>query len=186
VDFAIEREWRDLTATLREFCQERVDLRWREIEATNDIPTALLAEAAELGLFGLSIPEEYGGLGLPMVARALVYEELGRTHAGFTSIIGTHCGIGVSVIVKTGSEEQKRRYLPLLASGEIIGAFALTEPEAGSDAASLRLKATLDGDAWVLNGTKHYITLSLKGTLRDSRWVGPKRPWACADPTSRS
>jgi acyl-CoA dehydrogenase len=160
VDFAIEREWRDLTATLREFCRDRVDPLWREIEATNDIPPTLLAEAAELGLFGLSIPEEYGGLGLPMVARALVYEELGRTHAGFTSIIGTHCGIGVSVIVKTGSEEQKRRYLPLLASGEVIGAFALTEPDAGSDAASLRLKATRDGDAWVLNGSKHYITNS--------------------------
>ena len=160
MDFAIEHEWRDLTATLREFCRDRVDPLWREIEATNDIPPTLLAEAAELGLFGLSIPEEYGGLGLPMVARALVYEELGRTHAGFTSIIGTHCGIGVSVIVKTGSEAQKRRYLPLLASGEVIGAFALTEPDAGSDAASLRLKATLDGDAWVLNGSKHYITNS--------------------------
>jgi acyl-CoA dehydrogenase len=160
VDFAIEREWRDLTATLREFCRDRVDPLWREIEATNDIPPTLLAEAAVL--LGDRQPEQtqFGGLGLPMVARALVYEELGRTHAGFTSIIGTHCGIGVSVIVKTGSEEQKRRYLPLLASGEVIGAFALTEPDAGSDAASLRLKATRDGDAWVLNGSKHYITNS--------------------------
>jgi len=160
VDFAIDDEWRELTATLRDFCRDRVDPRWQEIEETNEIPGSLLREAAELGLFGLSIPEEYGGLGLPMLARALVYEELGRTHAGFTSIIGTHCGIGVSVIVSAGSEEQKRRYLPSLASGEVIGAFALTEPEAGSDAGSLRLRATRDGDQWVLNGTKHYITNS--------------------------
>jgi acyl-CoA dehydrogenase len=160
VDFAVSDEWRDLASTLRDFCQSRVDPRWKEIEETNDIPEELLAEAAALGLFGLSIPEEYGGLGLPMVARALVYEELGRTHAGFTSIIGTHCGIGVSVIVTTGSDEQKQRVLPLLASGEVIGAFALTEPEAGSDAAHLRLRATKRGSDWVLNGTKHYITNS--------------------------
>ena len=160
MDFAVDSELRDLTATLRAFCQDRVDPRWQEIEETNDIPASLLAEAAELGLFGLSIPEEYGGLGLSMMARAMVYEELGRTHAGFTSIIGTHCGIGVSVIVGAGSREQKERYLPQLAAGKVIGAFALTEPEAGSDAASLRLRATRDGDDWVLNGTKHYITNS--------------------------
>jgi acyl-CoA dehydrogenase len=160
VDFAISEEWQGLIDTLRSFCNDQVDPRWAEIEETNVIPSELLAKAAELGLFGLSIPEEYGGLGLPMVAKALVYEQLGRTHAGFTSIIGTHCGIGVSVIVRAGSPEQKRRYLPALAAGEVIGAFALTEPGAGSDAANLRLQATRDGKGWRLNGTKHFITNS--------------------------
>jgi acyl-CoA dehydrogenase len=160
VDFALSSEWQALIQTLRRFCQDQVDPRWREIEETDDIPADLLAKAGELGLFGLSIPEEYGGLGLPMIARALVYEQLGRTHAGFTSIIGTHCGIGVSVIVRAGSEDQKRRYLPALATGEVIGAFALTEPGAGSDAASLQLQATRDRAGWRLNGTKHFITNS--------------------------
>jgi acyl-CoA dehydrogenase len=160
VDFTIPSEWQDLISMLREFCRTKVDPCWAEIERTNDIPRSLLTDAGVLGLFGISIPEEYGGLGLPMVARALVYQELGRTHAGFTSIIGTHCGIGVSVIVGSGSAEQKRRYLPSLATGEVIAAFALTEPEAGSDAANLRLRATRDGADWVLSGTKHFITNS--------------------------
>ncbi len=160
MDFSVPSEWLELTRSLREFTASRVDSRWQEIESTDSIPTDLLAAAADMGLFGLSIPTEFGGLGLPMVARALVYEELGRTHAGFTSIIGTHCGIGTTVIVTSGSQEQKEKYLPALASGEIIGAFALTEPGAGSDAASLRLRARREGNDWVLDGTKHYITNS--------------------------
>ncbi|UQX88983.1 acyl-CoA dehydrogenase family protein [Jatrophihabitans telluris] len=160
MDFTVSNEWQVLVDTLRSFCEDEVDPLWREIEESNAIPEGLLEKAGQLGLFGLSIPEEYGGLGLPMVAKALVYEQLGRTHAGFTSIIGTHCGIGVSVIVAAGSEEQKQRYLPSLASGEVIGAFALTEPEAGSDAGNLRLRAIRDGEGWRLTGTKHYITNS--------------------------
>lgn len=153
-------EWNGLVDTLRHFCREQVDPLWKTIEDEDEIPPKLLARAADLGLFGLSIPPEYGGLGLPMIARALVYEQLGRTHAGFTSIIGTHCGIGVSVIVRAGSEEQKRRFLPSLASGDVVAAFALTEPEAGSDAGNLRLLATRDGAGWRLDGTKHFITNS--------------------------
>jgi len=160
VDFHLSDDTQELVATVRRFVREKVDPRWKDIEDQDSVPTDLLAAAGELGLFGISIPEEYGGLGLGMLDRAMLYEELGRTHAGFTSIIGTHCGIGTTVIVTAGSEEQKRRYLPDLASGRVIGAFALTEPEAGSDAGSLRLKATRDGDEWVLSGSKHYITNS--------------------------
>jgi acyl-CoA dehydrogenase len=160
VDFQPPADTKELLSTVRRFVQEKVDSRWKEIEEHDEVPADLLQSAADLGLFGISIPEEYGGLGLSMLSRAMLYEELGRTHAGFTSIIGTHCGIGTSVIVGAGSEEQKQRYLPGLASGRVIGAFALTEPEAGSDAGSLRLKATRHGDHYVLSGTKHYITNS--------------------------
>jgi acyl-CoA dehydrogenase len=158
VDFLIPDEYRSLCATIRRFTEERVDAAWRQIERDDEIPEATLSAAADLGLFGLTVPTEYGGLGLPMLARALIYEELGRTHAGFTSIIGTHCGIGTTTIVSAGSDEQKARYLPRLATGEWIGAFALTEPEAGSDAASIRTRAERVGDDWVLTGTKHFIT----------------------------
>jgi len=160
VDFAISKDWQQLKDLVREFCEREVEPIWRQIEQEDQIPERVLRAAGDLGLFGLSIPEAYGGLELPMQAKALVYEELGRTHAGFTSIIGTHCGIGTTAIVQLGSEEQKRKYLPKLATGEWIGAFGLTEPDAGSDAASLKTRAERKGDRWVLNGTKHFITNS--------------------------
>ena len=158
MDFTIPAEWQDLTRTIRDFTEAEIEPIWRKIEDEDEIPAAVLERAGGLGLFGLTIPEEYGGLGLPMLAKALVYQELGRTHAGFVSIIGTHCGIGTTAIVSLGSEEQKRRYLPKLATGEWVGAFALTEPGAGSDAASISTTAERRGDRWVLNGTKHFIT----------------------------
>ena len=112
----------------------------------------------ELGLFGLSIPEEYGGLGLSMSEEVLVAQELGYTSPAFRSVIATNIGIGSQAIVMDGTEEQKHHYLPKLASGELIGSFALTEPDAGSDAASLKTRARLDGNTYVIHGTKRYIT----------------------------
>ena len=158
MDFSIPAEWSDLVRTIRDFTESEIEPIWRDIEDKDEVPPAVLAKAGQLGLFGLTIPEEFGGLGLPMLAKALVYEELGRTHAGFVSIIGTHCGIGTTAIASLGTEEQKKRYLPKLASGEWIGAFGLTEPGAGSDAASIATTAQRRGDRWVLNGTKHFIT----------------------------
>lgn len=158
MDFSLPDEWRQLKQLVREFCERTVNPIWREIEEQDHIPEPALQAARELGLFGLTIPEEFGGLGLPMIAKALIYEELGRTHAGFTSIIGTHCGIGTTAIVQMGSQEQKEKYLPRLASGEWIGAFGLTEPNAGSDAAALQTVAVRHGESWVLTGTKHFIT----------------------------
>ncbi len=111
-----------------------------------------------LGLFGLSIGEEYGGLGLTMEEEVLAVLELGRTSPAFRSVFGTNVGIGSQGLVLAGTPEQKAAWLPQLASGDVIASFALTEPDAGSDAASLRTRATRDGDGWRLNGTKRYIT----------------------------
>ena len=102
MDFQPPADTQELLSTTRRFVQEKVDSRWKEIEERDEVPADLLQSAADLGLFGISIPAEYGGLGLSMLSRAMLYEELGRTHAGFTSIIGTHCGIGTSVIVGAG------------------------------------------------------------------------------------
>ena len=112
----------------------------------------------ELGLFGLTIPEAYGGLGLGSEEECRVVMELGWTSPVFRSVIGTNNGIGSQGLVMDGTDEQKRRYLPGMASGEIVGSFALTEPEAGSDAGSLTTQARHDGAEYVLNGTKRYIT----------------------------
>jgi acyl-CoA dehydrogenase len=106
----------------------------------------------------MSIPEEYGGLGLTMEEEVLVAFELGRTSPAFRSLLGTNNGIGSQGLVMDGTPDQKRRWLPRLASGEIVGSFALTEPDVGSDAASLKTSARRDGEHWVLNGTKRYIT----------------------------
>lgn len=122
------------------------------------VPAEIRQELRELGLFGLSIPESYGGLGLNMEEEVRVAFELGHTSPAFRSIIGTNNGIGSQGIVMDGTEEQKQNYLPRLATGELISSFALTEPEAGSDAASLRTTARRDGDDFILNGTKRYIT----------------------------
>ena len=112
----------------------------------------------ELGLFGLSIAPEHGGLGLNMEEEVRVVFELGQTSPAFRSLAGTNIGIGSQAIVLAGTDEQRARYLPRLASGELIGSFALTEPDAGSDAMALRVSAERDGDHYVLNGTKRYIT----------------------------
>jgi acyl-CoA dehydrogenase len=112
----------------------------------------------ELGLYGLSIPESYGGLGLNMEEEVRVVFELGYTSPAFRSAVGTNIGIGSQAIVIDGTEEQRHHYLPRLASGELVGSFALTEPDAGSDALALKTRARRDGDHYVLNGTKRYIT----------------------------
>lgn len=148
-------ELRDAT---RKFVENEVEPRAREIEEENRIPAELLERAKEIGLFAISIPQEYGGLGLSMTEKVAVYEELGRTSNAFTTVIGCHTGIGSVGLVELANEEQKRRYLPGMARGELVGAFALTEPEAGTDAANVQTRAVRDGDKFVLNGQKRYIT----------------------------
>ncbi|MEC9368825.1 MAG: acyl-CoA dehydrogenase family protein, partial [Pseudomonadota bacterium] len=122
------------------------------------VPPELVQEMRELGLFGLSIPEEYGGLGLTVEEEVRIVMLLGHTSPAFRSVFGTNNGIGSQGIILDGTEEQKRKYLPRLARGELIGSFALTEPDSGSDAASLRTTARMDGNEYVLNGTKRFIT----------------------------
>lgn len=147
-----------LIDTVRRFVDNRLIPVEGCVEADNAIPADIAAEMRGLGLFGMSIPERYGGLGLSMAEEVEIAFVLGRAAPAFRSLIGTNNGIGSQGIVIDGTEEQKSRWLPRLASGETISSFALTEPDAGSDAASISLSARRDGDDYVLNGTKRYIT----------------------------
>jgi acyl-CoA dehydrogenase len=158
MDFRLPEDIVEMKDTVREFVENEVEPHAMEIEETDRVPDFLLEKSKELGLFGLSIPEEYGGLGLSMLGKCAIFEELGRTINGYTTIIGAHNGIGSVGIVELGNEEQKRRYLPKMATGEWIGAFALTEPQAGSNAANLKTTAVKKGDRYILNGQKIYIT----------------------------
>ncbi len=147
-----------LVDAVSRFVRERLVPLEASVAESNDIPEDIRREFRDMGLFGLSIPEEHGGLGLNMEEEVRIAFELGRTSPAFRSLIGTNNGIGSQGIIIDGTEEQKQRYLPRLASGDIISSFALTEPEAGSDANSLRTAARRDGDGYVLNGTKRFIT----------------------------
>jgi len=144
--------------SISRFVRERLVPAENEVVETDAIPAAIVAEMRELGLFGLSVPEEFGGFGLTLEEEVGVMFELTQASPAFRSIIGTNVGIGSQGIVIDGTPEQKTRFLPRLASGELIGSFALTEPGAGSDAASLKTAAVRDGDCYVVNGTKRYIT----------------------------
>ena len=147
-----------LLDTIRRFVRDRLMPLEAQVSEQDRVPAEVVQEMRDLGLFGLSVPQEYGGLGLSMEQEVLVAFELGRTSPAFRSVFGTNVGIGSQGIVIDGTEEQKRRYLPKIATGEIITSFCLTEPDAGSDAASLRTMARRDGDQYVLNGTKRFIT----------------------------
>jgi len=129
-----------------------------QVSAEDHMPEEVVQEMRELGLFGLTVPTEFGGLGLSTEEECRVVLELGYTSPAFRSVFGTNNGIGSQGLVIDGTEEQKAKYLPKMATGEIIGSFALTEPDAGSDAGSVQTTAVLDGDSYVLNGTKRYIT----------------------------
>ncbi len=147
-----------LLDTLTRFVSERLRPLESQIAADDRIPDAIVKEMKDLGLFGLTIPLEYGGLGLNMQEEVAVARVFGRTSPAFRSAFGTNVGIGSQSLVIDGTEAQKQYYLPKMATGEIVGSFCLSEPEAGSDAASVRTTAVKDGDAYVINGTKRYIT----------------------------
>lgn len=147
-----------LLDTVRRFVSERLRPLEERVAEEDAIPEEVDREMRELGLYGLSIPEEYGGLGLTMEEECLVAFELGHTSPAFRSAFGTNVGIGSQGLVMAGTEEQKERWLPGIASGEIVTSFALSEPEAGSDAAAVQTRAERNGDSYVLNGTKRFIT----------------------------
>jgi acyl-CoA dehydrogenase len=147
------------------FVRERLVPAEDLVEETDEVPEEIIQEMRDLGLFGLSIPEEYGGLGLSMTQECEIIHEICKASLAFRSVIGTTVGIGSQGLVMTGTDEQKQQYLPRLATGEIISSFCLTEPDAGSDAASLRTVAIKDGDTYVLNGTKRYITNALRAGM---------------------
>ncbi len=147
-----------LLPTLQRFIRERLIPAENHLEEHDEVPADIVEDMKAMGLFGLSIPEEFGGIGLSMSQEVQVAYEIGRTALAFRSVFGTNVGIGSQGILMDGTPEQKRDILPRVASGELIMSFALTEPDAGSDAASLKTRADLDGDHYVLNGTKRYIT----------------------------
>lgn len=147
-----------LLDTIRNFVNETLVPREEEVAESDEIPEDIASQMRELGLFGLTIPEEFGGLGVTMEEEVNIAFELGRTSPAFRSFIGTNNGIGSIGILLDGTDEQKADYLPRLASGEILSSFCLTEPDSGSDAASLRTTAVKDGDDYLINGTKRYIT----------------------------
>lgn len=156
---------RQLIETVRRFVNEMCRPNEQLVSETNEIPPKVVEEMKALGLFGLSIPEAYGGLGLTMEEEALVILEMGQTSPAFRSTFGTNVGIGSQGIVMFGSEDQKRDWLPRLATGEAIASFALTEPDAGSDAGAAKTKAVRDGNHYLLNGAKRYITNADKATI---------------------
>jgi len=158
MDFSISADDRLLQQSVRDFIETRGNAGWQEIERTDRLPDSVIERAKELGLFGLTIGPEYGGLGLSVVQKALVHEMLGRGPWGLASYISVHTGIGCTGINLFGTKEQKERYLPKMASGEWLGCFGLTEPGAGSDAGNLQTRADRDGDHWVINGHKIFIT----------------------------
>ena len=147
-----------LLDSISRFVRERLVPAENEVAETDEIPADIVAEMREMGLFGLSIPEAYGGLGLTMEEEVRVAFEVGKTSPCFRSLFGTNVGIGSQGLIIDGTEEQKQRYLPKLASGELIASFALTEAGSGSDAGSLRTRARLDGDHYIIDGAKRFIT----------------------------
>ena len=140
------------------FVKERLMPAEQEVAENYQIPDEIVQEMKDLGLFGMTIPEEYGGLGLTMEEEIYVAMALGRTSPAFRSILGTNNGIGSAAVVFDGTEEQKQRFLPKYASGEWVGCFCLTEPDVGSDAGSVKTTARREGDFYIINGTKRYIT----------------------------
>ncbi|MGM0585983.1 MAG: acyl-CoA dehydrogenase family protein [Pseudomonadota bacterium] len=147
-----------LLDTVERFTRERLIPNEERVEEEDEIPPEIVSEMKEMGLYGISIPQDHGGLGLSTLQEARLIETLCYASLAFRSLIGTNVGIGSQGIVMDGTEEQKQAWLPKLATGEAVASFALTEPDVGSDAAHIRTSARRDGDDFVINGTKRYIT----------------------------
>ena len=154
----VSDEEQKMRTRVKQFVEEELNPISLQVETSGEIPPVIVEKMRKLGFFGLSIPKQYGGLGLSTLSEIMVYEELTQTNACFRSRIGTSNSIGSMGILFDGTEDQKHYYLPKIASGQWTAAFALTEPDAGSDASSIKAKAVLDGDHWVLDGTKLFIT----------------------------
>ncbi|MGY4720242.1 acyl-CoA dehydrogenase family protein [Naumannella cuiyingiana] len=151
-------EFDAVLATVRDLLDSEVIPAEREIEETDRVPDRLRRKAADMGLFGYALPERHGGLDLSMTEEVRLAIELGRGPIAFRSMFGTNNGIAGQVLVNFGTPQQQERWLPGMAAGEVIGAFALTEPEAGSDPSGLTTKAVRDGDGYLINGAKRFIT----------------------------
>jgi alkylation response protein AidB-like acyl-CoA dehydrogenase len=178
VDFELTPEQREIQALAKDFAQAEIEPHAADWDREHRFPTELYPKLAELGLMGVCAPEEYGGAGADFVSYMLVLEELSRADAGVGVTVAVHTSAVTLPILRFGTEEQRARFVPPLARGDRIGAFALTEPEAGSDAGSLRTTATHDGDGWHLSGTKRFISTA--------RHAGTFLFFARTDPASTS
>jgi acyl-CoA dehydrogenase len=151
-------EFDELIEVLRDFIRREVMPAEAGIDESDEIPGRLIEQAKEMGLYGYALPAEFGGLGLSVRQQVLLTMELGYTSPAFRSLFGTNNGIAGQVLVLAGTEGQRKQWLPRLASGEVVASFALTEPDAGSDPSRLVTSARPDGDGWVIDGLKRYIT----------------------------
>ena len=176
-DLTLTEEQELARKSAHDFAAEKVLPRAAEIDEQAKIPRELIAEMGALGFMGAYVPEQYGGAGLDVLSYTLIVEEINRACASTGVALCSHVSLAVDPILHHGSDEQKARYLPALASGERIGCFALSEPASGSDAAAMRTGATRQGDSWILNGTKNFIT---NGSIADVAIV-----FAQTDPTER-
>ena len=175
MDFQLTDEQREFRAVLRDFVDKKIIPVAREWEQTGRYPTEIVKGMADLGLFGITVPEEYGGLDLDPVSFALVFEEISRGWMGIAGILGSH-SLACRMIAMHGTEEQKRRYLPELATGARRTGIGLTEPDAGTDLQGIRTTARLEGDHYVVNGTKMWIT--------NARYADPLPVLVKTDPTT--
>jgi alkylation response protein AidB-like acyl-CoA dehydrogenase len=158
VEFELSPEQREIQALAREFGEAEIEPNASAWDREHRFPRELFTQLAELGLMGVCIPEEYGGAGADFISYVLVLEELSRADAGVGVTVAVHTSAVTLPILTFGTDEQKSRFVPPLARGEVLGAFALTEPEAGSDAGSLRTVATPEDDGWSISGAKQWIT----------------------------
>jgi len=165
MDFELNEEHRLIQATVREFAAKEILPVAAELDHNPRYPAEIIASAAALGLLGLTVPEEYGGAGLDGLANVLVQEELARASAGVQAIVTVQNSLVCDPILRFGTAEQKRRYLPRLVGGEWLGCYCLTEPAAGSDAMSLRTRAERRNGEWVLTGQKIFVTNGLEAQL---------------------
>lgn len=158
MDFELPEEHRQLRQMVRDFCEREVRPRAREWDREERFPHELVPKLAELGLLGIRIPESYGGAGMDTLAYAICVEECARVDGSLALTVASHNGLGTGHILAFGNDAQKRKYLPRAASGEWLAAWALTEPGSGSDSAGMKTTARRDGDDWVIDGTKMFIT----------------------------
>lgn len=165
MDFQLTEEHRMVQAMAREFATKEILPHAAALDHTPTFPQEIIGKAAALGLMGMSVPEQYGGAGMDAISHVIAQEELARASAGVQTIITVNNSLVCDPIVRFGTEEQKRRYLLGLCSGESLGCYCLTEPSAGSDAMSLQTSARPVGDAWVLRGTKAFVTNAVEANV---------------------
>ena len=158
MNFELTPEQKAFQKTVREFCEKEIKPVAAKIDEEKEFPWELYRKMGKLGFMGMTVPKEYGGAGIDRISYMLALEEISKASGSVGITVEAHNSLGIGHIYEKGTEEQRRRYLPRLTSGEALAAWALTEPNAGSDAASIQTTAVLDGSEWVLNGTKHFIT----------------------------